>query len=126
MKNFVGILLICLAGIFTSAQAEEGRIGVGYQGMFPASGLHARYGLSDELDVQGVLGFFGAFTTFAARGLYKVDKYEYPFYAFGTVGLFSENYGKHSDTGFGFGGGVGYEINWQKFIDASISSDSMS
>lgn len=104
--------------------AEEGDVGVGYQFTFPASGISVRYGVSDELDAQGVIGFFGGLKTYAGRGLYRFDTgADFPTYAYGTLGFFSyDSYvcsslfscGNKTQTVLGFGGGVGLEYQFEE------------
>ena len=125
MKRLTGLVLAASLGVTPMVMAEEGSIGVGYQFTWPASGISARYGLADEIDVQGVVGFFGIYNTYAARGLYRFDT-EYPTYAYGTLGLFTaEDYvcrpfgtttecGDETETTLGFGAGVGLEYQFEE------------
>ncbi len=122
MKNALAILTICLMSLSFYAQAGQGRIGLGYQGMFPASGIHAKYDVTDRITAQGVIGFWGTISTYAARGIYKFSDSGYPIYAFGTLSKFNyDGYlGTAADSVIGYGGGVGIEYNWQDLVGADI------
>jgi len=106
---------------FSNLQAEtlintlKGKnMSVGIQTSLPSIGLSVRSDITDKINAQGILGFFGNVNTYLIRGNYKLTQDElYHTYAFASVGMWSYDYSLDTETALGFGLGGGVEFDWQ-------------
>ncbi len=93
---------------------------VGIQTSLPSIGLSVRSDISDKINLQGVLGFFGNVNTYLIRGNYKLTQDEiYHTYGFASVGMWTYDYSIDTETALGFGLGGGVEFDMQS-IDENL------
>lgn len=122
---FLGLLVTGLL-VFGVVHAEGGneRFAAGFQSSFPAYGLSGKMVLTDRITAQAILSPFGLFSSYIARGLYKIrEEKMYNLYGFGMAGFFTYDicrgfvsyFGNSCtpDRGFGMGGGAGIEYDWR-------------
>ena len=126
MKKCVIVSMLCVvmwsAGFGMAPAADTGvRLGIGFQGTFPAFGLSLVADLDKSVSLQGIFGFVADLKSYSARLLYRFDtKSYYNFYGYGQVGIWSYSTAyaglyvdNASETTFACGAGVGAEYNWQ-------------
>jgi hypothetical protein len=90
------------------------RIGIGFQGSFPAMGLSVKADLTEHHSLQGVAGFFtNQLKTYAVKYMFcfneSGDFFVIKPYFYGTAGVFKYDLYFTSETVFGFGAGAGLE-----------------
>lgn len=101
------------------AEPEYFRYGAGFQSTFPAWGLSGMMAVTDEVDLQLILGPFGGLSTYAARGLYTFrDNDFWDLYGYGMLGVWNHSTLRvRNETVLGFGVGGGIQYDWRVFND---------
>jgi len=119
-----GILVLLLVMSFsTSTLAQdpvryETQYGVGFQGTFPSAGISGMMDVSEEISVQGIIGFASYLTTITGRGLYRFSAEEWwDAYGYGMLGLWSYRGGTDTESSLAFGIGAGLSYDWRGFAE---------
>ncbi len=118
-KRIIVILLVVSIGVFAAAQtlqAQEESIGVGVQYQYPSFGLSGMFDVTEDVTVQGTVGFIGTVQTYGVRGLYHFTSDTFwRAYGYGEVGLINWQVAGDTETSFGGGIGAGVEYGLQAF-----------
>ena len=108
----------------TPVGLQGGKFGVGTASSWPAYGLSGTYHFNEKVTGQAVLGFFGAISSFTARGWYRFNQNEgYDLYGYGSAGLYRHEYRfrgfvDETETTLGIGAGVGIDVSLGHLFNA--------
>ena len=130
MKNyFLSILFILLINNSFAQDLDYPRLGVGFQGSFPAWGLSAKADFDETNSAQAIIGVVGPFSSYYGRYLYNFNESGDTFvikpYVFAQAGMYSYDYynfydsylGTKTENVFGYGAGAGIEWHYAPFTD---------
>ena len=121
MKKLIILLII----IPTLSFSQE--FSVGFQSSFPSYGISLKADFDDKNSAQAIFGAFGTLSTYSARYIYNfnvVGNNITPF-AYAQAGIWEYDFDalniKESVFGFGFGGGLEFDI-FKSFTDGLKST----
>lgn len=115
MKNyFLSILFILLINNSFAQDLDYPRLGIGFQGSFPAWGLSAKADFDETNSAQAIIGVAGPFSSYYGRYLYNFNESGDTFvikpYVFAQAGMYSYNFMNiNTQNVFGYGAGGGIE-----------------
>lgn len=126
MKNyFLSILFILLINNSFAQDLDYPRLGVGFQGSFPAWGLSAKADFDETNSAQAIIGVAGPFSSYYGRYLYNFtesgDNLVIKPYVFAQAGMYSYDYNylfsAKTENVFGYGAGSGIEYHFPGLSD---------